>query len=206
MADLSSGLYKGLPPTALLPEGQYGLPGAAGVEARLLASGAAATLVARRGASGTLLARFAEDGLPLPQGPKAHFAEDVTLVGMGPGRWLAFAQKESPDALAGRLASLALGAAALTDQSDANLLFTLSGDRVRDALAKGLLVDLDPLAFGPGDAATTVMSHVGVTFWQQDAAPTYIFAVPRSFAPAFLRGLAAGAAEYGFALSGTGRG
>lgn len=206
MADLSSGLFQGLPPTALLPAGQYGLSGAPGATARLVTDVSAATLVARRGAGETLAARCAEAGLPLPMGPKATIAGGLTLVGTGPGRWLAFAEATAPDALLRRLASITLGAAALTDQSDANLLFELSGAAIRAALAKGVMLDLDPLAFGVGDAATTSVSLVGVTFWQVDAAPAYRFAVARSFAPAFLRWLAASAAEYGFALESTGRG
>lgn len=193
-------------PTAILPDGHYGLPGAAGVQARILDALSAASLLARRGQAEGLTARFAAAGLPLPEGPKATVAGPLTLVGTGPGRWLAFAEGQSPDALLARLAAAAGGAAALADQSDANLLIALSGPKVRDALAKGVMVDLHPSAFGPGDAATTIVAHVGTTFWQADEAPTYRFAVPRSFAPAFLRWLAESAAEFGFSLSGAGRG
>jgi sarcosine oxidase subunit gamma len=195
-----------LAPTTLLPEGHYGAPGE-GVSARLLPGGSAASLVARRGAAAALAARFAEAGLVLPAGPKAAVAAGLTLVGTGPGRWLAFADA---DLLPGRLHALAQGLAAVTDQSDAGLMFEVSGPGVRAALAKGVMVDLDPSAFGAGDAATTTVSHVNLTFWQaagtEAEAPAYLFAVPRSFAPAFLRWLAASAAEFGFALSGTGRG
>ncbi|MBB6309120.1 sarcosine oxidase subunit gamma [Xanthobacter tagetidis] len=194
-------------PTALLPDGHYGAP-SEGVRARLLPGGSAASLVARRGAAAALAARFAEAGLVLPAGPKAAAAAGVTLVGTGPGRWLAFA--DDVGVLPGRILPLAQGLAAVTDQSDASLMFEVSGPRVRPALAKGVMVDLDPSAFGAGDAATTTVSHVNLTFWQvadtPAEAPAFVFAVPRSFAPAFLRWLAASAAEFGFALSGAGRG
>lgn len=206
MADASLDLYRGAPPTALLPEGRYGAAEHEGVQARLLEDVSAATLLARRDGADALSTRFAAAGIMLPDGPQAIISSDLTLVGTGPGRWLAFAETESPEGLLGRLAGLAQGAAAVSDQSDANLLFEISGPKSREALAKGVMLDLHPSAFGPGSAATTVVSHVGITFWQTDEAPTYRFAVPRSFAPAFLRWLAAGAAEFGLALSGTGRG
>ncbi|MFG1359354.1 sarcosine oxidase subunit gamma [Xanthobacter pseudotagetidis] len=194
-------------PTTLLPQGHYGAPGE-GVRARLLPGWSAATLAARRGAGEALAARFAEAGLVLPAGPKAATAAGLTLVGTGPGRWLAFAQ--GTGTLPDRIAPLADGLAAVTDQSDASLMFEVSGPSVRAALAKGVMIDLDPSAFAPGDAATTTVSHVNLTFWQTPEpladSPAYMFAVPRSFAPAFLRWLAASAAEFGFALSGTGRG
>lgn len=193
-------------PTALLPDGHYGAPGD-GVSARLLPGGSAASLVARRGATAALAARFAEAGLVLPAGPTAAVAAGLTLVGTGPGRWLVFADA---GVLPGRLLALAEGLAAVTDQGDASLLFQISGPKVQAALAKGLMIDLDPSVFQAGDAATTTVSHVNLTFWQAAGtaaeAPAYLFAVPRSFAPAFLRWLAASAAEFGFGLSGTGRG
>lgn len=206
MADPAFDLFQGAAPAASLPEGRYGAPGTDGVRTHVLTDLSAATLVARRGRADVLTARFAAAGLTLPEGPKATFADNLTLLGTGPGRWLVLAAEETPDGLLARLTDLAQDAAALTDQSDANLILELSGPRVRDALAKGVMLDLHPSVFGPGDAATTTVSHVGTTFWQVDEAPTYRFAVARSFAPAFLRWLAASAAEFGFALSGTGRG
>lgn len=211
MADIPAAIE----PTRLLPEAHYGAPGE-GVAARLRAGFSAATLTARRGALPALAARFADAGLILPDGPKAATAGGLTLIGTGPGRWLAFA--EGAGVLPGRLLPLAEGLAAVTDQSDASLLFEIAGPKVRAALAKGVMVELDPSAFRAGDAATTTVAHVNLTFWQAgeivgdmagdmaDKTPSYVFAVPRSFAPAFLRWLASSAAEFGFTVSGTGRG
>ncbi len=192
-----------LPVTRLVPAGRHGrMEGAAGVTARLLADTAAATVVARRGVTpdGAAL------GVTLPVGPKAVFAEGLTVIGTGPGRWLAVADAISGDGLQHQLAGALGTQAALTDQSDALLIFEISGPQVREALATLCTLDLDPIAFAPGDAATTSMAFVGVTFWQTDAAPTYRFAVARSFSAAFLRALTAGALQYGFVLEGTGRG
>ncbi|MFS8037906.1 sarcosine oxidase subunit gamma [Xanthobacter sp. AM11] len=202
MADLIAHLA----PTRLLPEGHYGADGAAGVSARLVEGLAAATLVARRGAAGRLAAACAAAGLPLADAPRLYAGAGLEAVGTGPGRWLVFAPETGGAALRSRLAALAADLAAVTDQSDANLVFDISGAKARDALAKCVAVDLHPSAFRAGDAATTLAAHAGVTFWLADAAPVFRFAVPRSFAPAVLRALCAAAAEYGFALAGTGRG
>lgn len=201
-----SELMEHLPLTRLVPAGRHGrIDGPAGVTARLLADTAAATLVARRtGRPEEWLA--AQLGLALPPGPTAAFKDGLTAIGTGPGRWLVLEDGAPADTLTGRLAAAVGDQAAVTEQSDALLVFELSGPCVRQALAKGITVDLDPIAFAPGDAATTSMAFVGLTLWQTDAAPTYRIAVARSFAAAFLRALTAAAAEYGFFLEGTGRG
>ena len=62
------------------------------------------------------------------------------------------------------------------------------------------MIDLDPRAFAPGDAAVTSIAHVGAHFWQLDAAPTYEFAVFRSYSAAFWEGLVEAAAEFGVAV------
>lgn len=201
-----SDLLEQLAPTRLVPAGHYGPDGATGVSARAVEGLAAATLVARRGATAGLIAAAGAAGLPLADAPRVSSGAGFQAVGIGPDRWLVTAEGVDGQALVARLKALCTGRAAVTDQSDANLVLDISGPKVRAALAKGVAVDLHPVAFGPGDAATTSVSHVGVTFWQLDESPAFRFAVPRSFAPAFLRWLTASAQEYGFALSGTGRG
>ncbi len=205
-----SDLLAQVPVTRLPPDGHYGPAGTEGVRARALEGLAAATLAARKGGTGALIARLAAAGLPLVDGPRALFQEGLTVLGTGPGRWLVFAENTTGPALLARLRALAGDDVALTDQSDANVVFELTGPAVREALAKGVALDLDPRAFAPGDVATTVVSHVGVTLWACEAAregaPPYRLAVARSFAPALLRWLTPGAAPFGLALSGTSRG
>ncbi|MFG1344951.1 sarcosine oxidase subunit gamma family protein [Xanthobacter autotrophicus DSM 431] len=195
-----------LAPTRLVPAGHYGPDGATGVSARTVERLALATLVARKGATASLLAAASAAGLPLVDAPRLGTGAGLQAVGTGPGRWLVMAEGLEGPALVAWLKSLFPGLAAITDQSDANLVLDISGPKVREGLAKGVAVDLHPVAFEAGDAATTSVSHVGVTFWQMDDAPRYRFAVPRSFAPAFLRWLTASAQEYGFALANAGRG
>ena len=77
------------------------------------------------------------------------------------------------------------GLASLSDQSSAYAVFRLSGLGARTLLQRGVSIDLDPAAFSPGSAATSVISHIGVIFWQLDNAPTYEVAVFRSLARSF---------------------
>lgn len=201
-----SDLFQSLSPAHLVPAGHYGVAGATGVTAQVVTNLAAATLVARKGKTAALIAAATASGLPLVDAPKASVGAGLEAIGTGPGKWLVLAEGSDGAALRRRLEELAAGLGAVTDQSDANLVLDISGPKAREALVKGVAVDLDPRAFQPGDAATTPVSHVGVTFWQRDASPSYRFAVGNTFAPAFLRWLAASAAEYGFALEGTDRG
>ncbi|MFG1478937.1 sarcosine oxidase subunit gamma family protein [Xanthobacter sp. V4C-4] len=201
-----SDLLAHVPHTRLVPEGHYGPAGTPGVTARQVLGLAAATLAARKGKAADLVARLAGAGIPLADAPKAVSTAALTAVGTGPGRWLITAEGQTGATLLARLQTICGPDAAVTDQSDANVVLDIGGAHVRAALAKGVALDLDPRAFAAGDAATTVVSHVGITLWQTEEAPAYRVAVARSFAPAFLRWLTASAAEFGFALSGTGRG
>ena len=83
------------------------------------------------------------------------------------------------------------------DQSDGRIILRVTGPRVRDALAKGVPIDLHPRAFRPGDAAITTVATIGVHLWQVDDAPTYELIVPRSFAVAFREWFDEAAAEFG---------
>uniref|UniRef100_UPI00313BA8AC sarcosine oxidase subunit gamma n=1 Tax=Inquilinus sp. OTU3971 TaxID=3043855 RepID=UPI00313BA8AC len=95
----------------------------------------------------------------------------------------------------------AVGAfAAISDQSDGLAVLRMSGSRARDALIKGVGLDLHPRAFGPGDAAVTVIAHIGAQLWQLDDRPTYEIAIYRSFAGSLWRWLEASAAEFGCAV------
>lgn len=53
------------------------------------------------------------------------------------------------------------GRAALVDQSDGRIIPELAGERVRDALAKGIPVDLDAGAYTLGSVAQTMAAHIG---------------------------------------------
>lgn len=156
-----------------------------------------ATLNARKG-SGVALTETMQTafGLALPMGPKAVKAGDLTLVGTGPGSWLAV-QEGGGWRFARDLASQLGPLASVCDQSSGYGVLRVRGPKIRATLAKGLPIDLHPSAFAPGDAAVTLAAHVGAVFWQVDEEPTYDVAVFRSFAGSFAHWLSASAAEFG---------
>lgn len=193
--------------TDLVPPGRHGrAEGEAGVIAHPVPRLALATLAARKGmVPEVAAAALAAFGITLADGPKVSFSGDISFIGIGPGRWLVSAS-QAPDALLARLRDAFGDRAALTDQSDANLVLDLYGPQVTPALAKLVPLDLDPSVFGPGDAAATLVALIPLTFWQLNDSPAYRFAVPRSFGPAFLRAMASAAAEFGLDMVGAARG
>ena len=80
------------------------------------------------------------------------------------------------------------------------MLLRISGPRVRDALAKGVAIDLHPRAFCTGNTAMTGVAHIAVQLWQSDDSPAYTFSVARSLAGSFWAWLESSAAEYGLEL------
>jgi len=140
-------------------------------------------------------------GLELPIAPKRVAAGLVAFAWAGSGQWLASAEREAGHAFEARLRADFAGLASVSDQSDGRVVLRIGGTRARDMLAKGVMIDLHPRAFGPGDTAVTSIAHIGVQFWQLDDAPTYELAVGRSFAAAFWRWLMMAGAEYGMAVA-----
>ena len=142
----------------------------------------------RKGKTADLCARVKERfGVDLPMTPRRVADGPVHFIWAGPGRWLAEAPDEMPSTFERNLRNALSGLASVTSQSDGRSIIRISGPKAREALAKGVPLDLDPRVFGPGDTAMTVVAHINVHFWQTDAVPTYDFAVFRSFAAKLLR-------------------
>jgi len=159
-------------------------------------------VLARKGAHVQLAERAVETfDFALPSTPRCTAPAPISFVWAGPSQWLALGEHGDGQAFAASLSSSLLGLASVIDLSDARAIVRISGPRARDALAKGLLVDLHPSAFGTGDAAVTTVSHIGVHFWQLDTVPTYEFTMFRSFAVAFCEWLVEASAEFGVAVS-----
>jgi sarcosine oxidase subunit gamma len=83
------------------------------------------------------------------------------------------------------------------DQSDARAVIEISGSKAREALAKGISIDLHPQAFGVGDSASTLAVQLWITLWQTELAPTYRIAVFRAFGSSVLEWLVNSSAEFG---------
>jgi methylglutamate dehydrogenase subunit D len=139
-------------------------------------------------------------GVDVPSSPRRVTGSELSFIWCGPDQWLVY---RHPEPVAGMEAHLRdpLGQwASIVDQSHARTLWHVTGPRVRDALAKGISIDLHPRGFGTGDVAITAVGHVGVHLWQIDDTPAYEMAVARSLTISFWHWLAASAAEYGLEL------
>lgn len=202
-----SDILSHLSPADLPPSGRHGRQdGPAGVTAYVVERVALATLTARKGKVADVVAAAASGfGIALEDRPKVSLAAEGAFMGTAPGKWLVSAPG-TPEALEARLSEAFAGLAAVTDQSDANLVLDIYGPQVGAVLAKLVPVDLHPSVFTTGDVAATLVSLIPLTFWQLNDTPAYRFAVPRSFAPAFLRALVAAGAEAGIDIIGTERG
>lgn len=181
--------------------GRFGVPGDAGVTLTLRTDLALATVMSRKGREDALAQRvLAAFGVDLPFTPRRIAAGLVAFTWAGPGHWLASGEGTAGHAFEPRLRRELAGVASVSDQSDGRIVVRVSGPRARDALAKGVMIDLHPRAFGPGDAAVMSVAHAGTHLWQVDAVPTYELAVSRSLAAAFWHWLVESAAEFGGAI------
>jgi sarcosine oxidase subunit gamma len=196
----------------IVPSGPFGAPGAAGVRVEPREGLGIASLIVAEGFEAALAeackARF---GLDLPMTPLTITSATHALAWTGPGQWLLIAEDRA--GLRSDLGALA-GRAAITEQSDGRASLRLSGPRVREALAKGCMIDLHPAAFPAGSAALTSIAHIGVHLWRiADGPDGAVFEImaPRSMAGSFWSWFSASAAEFGCQVSGakdpiTGRG
>ncbi len=182
--------------------GRYGKGGEPGIVIAERSRLGLATVAARKGRPGALTEAVAGAyGVALPDGSRVAHGKAVSFVGYGPGQWLAVSESLANEALAGDLAQRLGDLASISDQSGGRTVLRLSGPRARDVLAKGLPIDLHPRAFGPGSAATSTISLMGVQLWQVDDAPTYDIALFRSLSASFWRWLTASAAEFGYEVT-----
>ena len=183
--------------------GRYGRNGGApGVTIAERQNLGLATVAARKGQDAALKSAVAEAyGAALPDGSRAAQGPQVSFIGYGPSQWLAVSESLASEALARDLAQRLKGLASISDQHGGRTVLRLSGPCARDVLAKGLPIDLHPRAFGPGNAATSTISLMGVQLWQVDDAPSYDIALFRSVSESFWRWLTSSAAEFGYEVT-----
>lgn len=191
--------------TGLAAAGRYGsIHGSAGVQFTPCEGLGLATVIARSGRHQELALVLSEHlGLVPPEPRKVTSSTRGTLVWSGPGQWLLVTKDR---ALIRDISRDLEGIAAVSDQSDARAVLRLTGPRIRNALAKGCLIDLHPRRFGPGDTAQTAIAHIGVQIWQIDDAPIYDIAVFRSMAASFWTWLTEASAELGYEVTAPARG
>jgi heterotetrameric sarcosine oxidase gamma subunit len=161
-----------------------------------------ATVTARNRQRAALLdAARSAFGVDLPTTPGRAEGREIAFVWSGPDQWLACKNPAPAEGMAVLLTTPLAGLTSIVDQSHARTLLRVTGPHVRDALAKGVPVDIHPRAFKAGHAAATQVFHIPVHLWQIDDRPTYEFAVARSLAQSFWHWLEASAAQYGLEFS-----
>ena len=183
----------------LATPGHYGRAGTTGLVIEERADLAFASVIAKRGKRFALVnAVNTAFGMVLPDRPRRAARGSIAFAGTGPDQWIASAEGTDASGFATRLRARLGPFAAVADQSDARLVLRVSGPRVRDVLAKGVPVDLDPKVFKPGDVACTVVSYINTQIDMLDDSPTYQLSAPRSMVGSFWSWLTASAAEFGY--------
>jgi methylglutamate dehydrogenase subunit D len=163
---------------------------------------ALATIMARRGETQNLKRAVASTfGLALPDGPHVVTRDGVSFAGIGVGRWLAAAEGPTAVDFVSRLRENLRALASIADQSDGRVVLHLSGERVREVLAKGIPLDLHPRNFRTGAIASTLISHIGVQIQQLDDRPVFQLIAFRSFAGSLLSWLTKSAAQFGYEIA-----
>ncbi|POR47371.1 sarcosine oxidase subunit gamma [Bosea psychrotolerans] len=182
----------------ILSEGSFGAKGSAGVIVTAREGLGIASLIAPEDGEAALSqAVKTRLRLDLPTTPRIAVLAGRALVWAGPGLWLLVTEDRT--GFADDLQALS-GLAAIADQSDGRAVLTLSGGKIRAALAKGCMIDLHPSAFPVGSAALTSIAHIGVHLWRAEDGPNgavFEFMVARSMAGSFWSWFSASAAEFG---------
>ncbi|MEM9228402.1 MAG: sarcosine oxidase subunit gamma family protein [Pseudomonadota bacterium] len=105
-------------------------------------------------------------GLDVPQQRRVTFGQGRLLAWMAHDELLlVIGDGQAPNVVAALSAALDGQHHLVADVSDARALFQISGPGAREVLAKGAPVDLDPVAFGPGDVRRTRLAQVAAAFW-----------------------------------------
>lgn len=126
---------------------------------------------------------------------------DNVVYWLGPNEWLIVTTGEREAAIARDLRqALANCFAAVTEVSGGQTVISLSGDSVRDMLAKGCPLDLHARVFGIDRCAQSHLAKAPILIRQVDAAPSFEIIVRRSFADYLWLWIEDAAAEYGLGI------
>ena len=99
--------------------------------------------------------------------PRRVSRGEVAIGGIAPNIWIAVHERTG-NAFAQSLQPLLSPCAAVADQSDAYVIFRLTGPMVRETLARLVPIDVHPRSFKVGDIAQTVCGYMSVTLWRLD--------------------------------------
>ena len=198
MADMSLEARSAL--QGIATPGRHGAPGEPGVTIAELTNLRLFSVAVLKGQGEAFAAAVSSAiGLALPSGPVCVSAKGVTLIGAGPGQWLLVCDEVAASACESLLRDTA-GMAAIVEQTDGRAIVAVGGPKARDALAKGISIDLHPQAFPAGSAAVTSAAFIGLTLWRPGEENVFYIAVARSYAGSFWNWLTHSAAEFGYTV------
>ncbi|UPJ79379.1 sarcosine oxidase subunit gamma [Bradyrhizobium sp. 183] len=183
--------------TGIVEPGQIGTDGKPGVVATALDDMGFATLIEPAGLDNLEHAIKRMIGLDLPRRPSVSLSRTHGVAWAGINQWLLIArQREGFADLVGALSDHA----AVSDQSHGRAALRVSGPKVREVLAKGVMVDLHSSLFPVGATARTSIAYIDVQFWRAEDGPDgpiFEILMPRSMAGSFWSWFAASAGEFG---------
>ena len=159
------------------------------------------SMLARKGAEAALTERVREVfGVALPLEPRYTGTAPVAFAWAGPSQWLALGEGPSRPFELQLRSSLADVASCYGSIGRSNYHTDRWSTRPRHA-CKGCSHRSASERLSAGRYGGYVIAYIGVHFWQIDSAPTYEFAMFRSFAISFWEWLVDAAAEFGVAVA-----
>jgi len=137
-------------------------------------------------------------GSPLPLVPNTVVYGDQQTCWLGPDEWLLVMPADNVDSTMLALEEALPGQhASINDLSGAQLTIRLTGEKVREMLAKGCTLDLYPSVFRAGGCAQTGLAKANVLIVAHEDGPGVDLVVRRSFSDYLLHWLRRAGAEYG---------
>ncbi|QRP49809.1 sarcosine oxidase subunit gamma [Amycolatopsis sp. FDAARGOS 1241] len=138
-------------------------------------------------------------GVPLPVRPCTFTSGAgpfgaVDVLWLGPDEWLVLGGPGVAEPAETALRQ-AIDLGAVTDTSAQRTTVQLAGRAVRDVLAHGCAIDLDPAVSPPGTCVQTLLGRTGIVLLVRERDEFTVLVRP-SFAPYFAAWLADAAAEY----------
>ena len=125
-----------------------------------------------------------------------------TLYWLGPDEWLIVTPRERRATIVSELRDALTGLrVAITDVSGGQTVVAVHGDRVRQLLAKGCPLDLQPRAFDSGQCAQSHFAKAPILLRCVDGRSHFEIIIRRSFADYFWLWLEDAAAEFGLKIS-----
>lgn len=132
---------------------------------------------------------------------RSSIAGERAALWLGPDEWLLRAPPGEAEAIATAITAAVSEPHSLVEIGDRHMAFTVGGPAMRDVLAAGCPLDLEPEAFPLGMCTRTLMGKAEIVLWRQEA-DRFVLECGRSFGPYLLAFLAEAAREHGFGQEG----